>query len=260
MIATVAFLILGLLIGSFLNVCIHRLPEGQSVVFPRSHCPCCKNQIVAFDNIPVISFLWLRGRCRACQSPISWRYPFVELLNGVGYFLILNHFGYSAETPIFALFFSSFVVITFIDLKHQIIPDVITLPGIPIALIFAATLLPTGFVNGLLGLLLGGGLFYLMAALSVLILKKEGMGGGDIKLTAMIGALLGWKMVLLTIFVASLSGSVIGLLLIGTGLRSRTDPIPFGPFLVLGALIAIFFGNDLLNWYFSSSVVVGQYW
>ncbi|MEK7747707.1 MAG: prepilin peptidase [Nitrospirota bacterium] len=244
------FVIFGLLIGSFLNVCICRLPENLSVVFPRSHCPSCKKQIAAYDNIPILSFLFLRGRCRTCQLPISWQYPLVEALNAIGYFIILNHFGLTAETPIYAVFFSALLVITVIDLKHQIIPDVITLPGIPLALLAASFALPTGFVNGVFGLLAGFGLFYLIATLSVLIMKKEGMGGGDIKLMAMIGALLGWKAVLLTTFVASLSGSVIGLFLILTRLRSRTDPIPFGPFLVLGALIFIFFGNDLLNWYF----------
>ncbi|MEK7286334.1 MAG: prepilin peptidase [Nitrospirota bacterium] len=246
----VIFVILGLLIGSFLNVCICRLPENLSVVLPRSHCPSCKNQIAASDNIPIISFILLRGHCRACQSKIAWQYPLVEALNGVGYFLILNHFGLTFETPIYAIFFSALLVITFIDLKHQIIPDVITLPGIPLALLAASFLLPTGFINGLIGLLLGGGLFYLIAVLSLLILKKEGMGGGDVKLIAMIGALLGWKAVLFTTFAASILGSVIGLLLIATRVKSRTDVIPFGPFLVLGALIALFWGNDMINAYF----------
>jgi leader peptidase (prepilin peptidase)/N-methyltransferase len=247
---TITFFILGLLIGSFLNVCIHRLPAKESIVFPRSYCPSCKNQIPAYDNIPVISFLLLRGRCGSCKAPISWRYPVVELLNGFGYLFILHCFGPTPATLIYALFFSSLVVITFIDLTHQIIPDVITLPGIPLSFLAASTLLPTGWLNSLEGLLLGGGLFYLIAYLSILLLKKEGMGGGDIKLVAMIGALLGWKEVMLAIFSASVAGSVVGLLLIGTRLRDRSDPIPFGPFLVLGALIALFFGNNILDWYF----------
>lgn len=247
---TITFFILGLLVGSFLNVCIHRLPAKESIVFPRSYCPSCKNQIPAYDNIPVISFLLLRGRCRSCKTPISWRYPAVELLNGFGYLFILHSFGPTPATLIYAVFFSSLVVITFIDLAHQIIPDVITLPGIPLSFLAASTLLPTGWLNSLAGLLLGGGLFYLIAWLSLLLLKKEGMGGGDIKLVAMIGALLGWQEVLLAIFSASVAGSVVGLLLVGTRLRGRSDPIPFGPFLVLGALIALFFGNNILDWYF----------
>ncbi len=247
---TITFFILGLLIGSFLNVCIHRLPAKESIVFPRSYCPSCKNQIPAYDNIPIISFLLLRGRCRSCKASISWRYPAVELLNGIGYFSILHCFGPTPATLIYAIFFSSLVVITFIDLAHQIIPDVITLPGIPLSFLAASTVLTTGWLNSLEGMLLGGGLFYLIAWLSILLLKKEGMGGGDIKLVAMIGALLGWQEVLLAIFAASISGSVVGLLLIGTRLKSRSDPIPFGPFLVVGALIALFFGNDILGWYF----------
>ncbi len=245
----IAFFILGLLIGSFLNVCIHRLPAKESIVFPRSYCPSCKNQIPAYDNIPIIGFLFLRGRCRSCKTPISWRYPAVELLNGVGYLLILHFFGKTPETLIYAGFFSALVVITFIDLTHQIIPDVITLPGIPLCFIAASTVLSIGFMNSLQGILLGGGFFYLIAWLSLILLKKEGMGGGDIKLTAMIGALLGWQNVLLAIFSASIAGSIVGLTLIGTGLRNRSDPIPFGPFLVIGALIALFFGDDILIWY-----------
>ncbi len=246
---TITFFILGLLIGSFLNVCIYRLPAKESIVLPRSYCPSCKNLIPAYDNIPIVSFLLLLGRCRRCNAPISWRYPAVELLNGIGYLFILHQFGLAPATLIYAAFFSALIVITFIDLAHQIIPDGITLPGIPICFLAASTLLPTGWMNSLEGLLLGGGLFYLIAYLSLLLLKKEGMGGGDIKLTAMIGALLGWKEVLLAVFAASVFGSVVGLLLIGTRLRSRSDAIPFGPFLVLGALIALFFGNPILNGY-----------
>jgi len=247
---TITFFILGLLIGSFLNVCIHRLPAKESIVFPRSYCPSCKNQIPAYDNIPIISFMLLLGRCRSCKNPISWRYPAVELLNGIGYSFILHCFGPTPETLIYAIFFSALAVITFIDLDHQIIPDVITLPGIPISFLAAATVLSTGWMDSLQGLLLGGGLFYMIAWLSLLLLKKEGMGGGDIKLVAMIGALLGWQKVLLAIFAASVSGSVIGILLIATRLRGRSDPIPFGPFLVIGGLISLFFGNNILDWYF----------
>ncbi|MBI3358724.1 MAG: prepilin peptidase [Nitrospirae bacterium] len=250
MTSAITFFIFGLLMGSFMNVCIHRLPAKESIIFPRSYCPSCKNPIPAYDNIPIMSFLFLRGRCRGCKAAISWRYPAVELLNGIGYLLILHHFGPTPATLIYAGFFSALVVITVIDLAHQIIPDMITLPGIPISLLAAGTVLPTGWINSLEGLILGGGLFYLIAWLSLLLLKKEGMGGGDIKLVAMIGALLGWQEVLLAVFAASVSGSIVGLSFIGTRLRSRSDPIPFGPFLVLGALIALFFGNPILDWYF----------
>ncbi len=250
MILSVFVFILGLFIGSFINVCIHRLPIKESIVFPFSYCPSCKTPIKAYDNIPIISFLWLRGRCRACQSAISWRYPIVEFLHAAGYLFILHQFGPALETILYALFFSSLVAITFIDLAHQIIPDVITLPGIVLGLLAGSTVLPPGPRNAFLGLFFGGGFFYLIAILSLVLLKKEGMGGGDIKLVAMIGAILGWQGVLLTVFFASVLGSVVGLTLIFSRLRSRMDPIPFGPFLAIGALLSLFFGNDILDWYF----------
>jgi len=250
MIFSATVFILGLIIGSFINVCIYRLPRRESIVFPASHCPLCKTPIRAYDNIPIISFLILRGRCRACHAAISRQYPLVELIHAIGYLFIFQHFGPSIETAIYSIFFSSLVIITLIDLAHQIIPDVITLPGIPLCFVLASTLLPLGPMRSAIGLLVGGGLFYLIAFLSMALLKKEGMGGGDIKLIAMIGALLGWEKVLLTIFSASLLGSIIGLSLILFRVTSRRDPIPFGPFLAIGALIALFFGNDILSRYF----------
>ncbi len=243
--------ILGLLIGSFLNVCIYRLPRKESIVFPFSHCPSCKTPIKTYDNIPIISFLLLRGRCRACQSAISWQYPIVEFLHAIGYLLILRQFGPSFEMPIYAIFFSALLTITVIDLQHQIIPDRITLPGMVLGLIAGSTVLPPGPRDSFLGLLLGGGLFYLIAVLSLAFLKKEGMGGGDIKLVAMIGSILGWQGMLFAIFAASTIGSIVGVTLIATKIRSRQDQIPFGPFLALGALLSLFFGNDILNWYFN---------
>ncbi len=243
------FLILGLIVGSFLNVCIHRIPKEESIVFPFSYCPACKKRIGPLQNIPIISFLLLRGRCRNCHEPISWRYPLVEFLNGAGYLFILHRFGPSFETLIYALFFSALLTLTFIDLAHQILPDVITLPGIVLGVLASSFLLPTGWKDSLIGLFIGGGLFYLIAFLSLALLKKEGMGGGDIKLVAMIGAFLGWKGMLLAILSASVSGSIIGILLIATRKRHRNDPIPFGPFLALGALIALFWGNIIFDLY-----------
>ncbi len=242
--------ILGLLIGSFINVCIYRLPRKESIVFPPSNCPSCKQPIQFYDNIPLLSFLFLRGRCRSCRTPISWRYPLVELIHGMGYLFILHQFGLSFAALIYALFFSALMVVTFIDLSHQIVPDVITLPGMVLGLLAASTVLPPGPINSLIGLFLGGGLFYFVAILSVTLLKKEGMGGGDIKLIAMIGAFLGWKGMLLTIFLAALSGSISGLFLVLCRGRSRAEPIPFGPFLALGAMVSLFWGPEILHWYF----------
>ena len=242
--------IFGLIIGSFINVCIYRIPRKESIVFPASHCPLCQNPIRFYDNIPLISFLILRGRCRGCNAAISMQYPFVEAIHAIGYLFIFHNFGYTIETVIYALFFSSLLVITFIDLAHQIIPDVITLPGIPLCFVLASTVLPLGPMQAGLGFVIGGGFFYLIAILSTVLLKKEGMGGGDIKLVAMIGALLGWQKVLLAVFAASLLGSIIGGGLMVCRVMSRRDPIPFGPFLAIGALIALFWGNNMLNWYF----------
>ncbi|MBI3805524.1 MAG: prepilin peptidase [Nitrospirae bacterium] len=245
----VTIFILGLLIGSFLNVCIYRLPRQESIVFPASHCPLCQAPVQPYDNLPLLSFLLLRGRCRSCGTAISWRYPLVEFIHALGYLFILHQFGPSVQAGIYALFFSSLVVVIFIDLSHQIIPDVITLPGMVLGLLAASTVLPPGPINSLIGLFLGGGLFYLVAILSVALLKKEGMGGGDIKLIAMIGAFLGWKGMLLTIFLAALAGSVSGLFLVLIRGRSRAEPIPFGPFLALGAMVSLFWGPEILHWY-----------
>jgi len=246
----IVFLV-GLIFGSFVNVCIYRLPREESVVFPGSHCPRCNTAIPWYGNIPVLSFVFLRGKCGSCRAPISWQYPLVEALHGFGFLYILLHFGFSPQTLIYCLFFSSLILVTFIDLSHRIIPDVITLPGMALGVIAASTVLPPGPVSSITGLLLGGGLFYLVAVLSLALLKREGMGGGDIKLIAMIGAFLGWKGMLLTIFLAALSGAVIGISLIVIQGRSRAEPIPFGPFLAAGAAISLFWESGILAWYFS---------
>ncbi len=242
---------LGAVVGSFLNVCIVRLPEGGSVIFPGSRCPACRTKIRPIDNIPIASFILLRGRCRSCRAPISWRYPLVELLNAVGYVLLVRVFGLGWETAVYALLYSALLVVTFIDLEHQIIPDRITLPGIVLGLIFSATVLPVGWRDAFIGLILGGALFWGLAVISEWWLGQEGMGGGDIKLIAMIGAFLGWKDVLVTIFLASVIGSIGGIaamLIEGRAWRSKYK-IPFGPFLAAGALIALFWDAEILGWY-----------
>lgn len=241
-------LVLGLLIGSFLNVCIWRLPRRESVVTPRSRCPSCAAPIRAWDNIPVVSFLLLRGRCRACGAGISTRYPVIEAANGAAYVLIVWKFGVSWEAVIYAAFVSALLVVTMIDLDHQIIPDRITLPGIVVGLA-VSYFLPHGFLSGLIGLFAGGGLFYLIAVIS-----RGGMGGGDIKLIAMIGTFLGWQMALLTIFLAALSGSVVGIYLMAARGHGRKSKVPFGPFLSLGAIVALFVGVEMVQWYLDWSL------
>jgi leader peptidase (prepilin peptidase)/N-methyltransferase len=239
----------GALVGSFLNVCIFRLPRGESIAWPGSHCPSCAHAIGFYDNIPLLSYLWLGGRCRACRTPISIRYPLVEAVNALGYLAIVWYFGPTWTAALYALLFSALVVVTGTDLSHKIIPNVITLPGMVVGLLGAATVLPVGVINSVVGLTVGGGLLWLLAWISPYLFGKEGMGGGDIKLLAMVGAFLGWKPALLTIMIGSLTGSIIGISLIALRITKRDDYIPFGPFLVLGALLSLFFAQPLLDWY-----------
>jgi len=239
----------GALVGSFLNVCIYRLPRGESILWPGSHCPACAAPIAWYDNIPLLGYLSLFGRCRSCRSDIPIRYPVVEAANAAGYVIILAAFGLTWTAVLYCILFSALLVVTGTDLTHKIIPNVVTVPGILVGLLGAATVLPTGLVNALLGIAVGGGILWTLAWASPYLFGKEGMGGGDIKLLAMIGAFLGWKPALLTIMIGSLSGSVIGVSLMAFGVMKRDEYIPFGPFLVLGALVSMFFSQPLLNWY-----------
>jgi leader peptidase (prepilin peptidase)/N-methyltransferase len=241
--------VVGAFIGSFLNVCIYRLPRGESVVWPGSHCPACNQPVAPYDNVPILSYLWLTGKCRRCRAPISVQYPLVELLNGLAYLLVLWWFGLTWPAAVYAAFCSALIVVSGIDLEHQIIPDRITLPGLAIGLVAAATILPITLINALLGVAVGGGLLWLLAWLSPYLFGKEGMGGGDIKLMGMVGAFLGWKPALLTIMLGAIGGSAVGITLIGLKVLRRDQYIPFGPFLALGAAIALFCADDLLAWY-----------
>ncbi|MGH7165280.1 MAG: prepilin peptidase [Nitrospiraceae bacterium] len=242
--------VFGAIIGSFLNVCIHRLPRRESIIWPGSHCPACSAPISPRDNVPIVSYLLLGGRCRACRARISPRYPLVELANAVGYVVILWRFGTGWTALAYALLFSALLVIACVDLAHMIVPDLITLPGIVLGFLLAATVLPVGLVNSLLGILVGGGLLWLLAWASPYLFGKEGMGGGDIKLLAMIGAFLGWKPTLLTVMIAAIVGSVVGLSLIACKAMQRNQYLPFGPFLALGAILAMLFHQEVLSWYF----------
>ena len=230
--------------GSFANVCIHRLPWRQSLVFPGSHCPHCQQAIRPWHNIPLLSYLWLGGRCADCQTTIAWRYPLVEFLCGLLYIFLYHQLGFSVSSLVLALLATALLIVSCIDLEHKIVPDVITLPGILAGILVSLCLTQVGIVNALIGMCLGGGLFFLIAVLS-----HGGMGGGDIKLVAMIGAFLGWQAVLVTIFLGALSGAMVGVSLMLLKRKGRKDPLPFGPFLAVGALIAIVWGQDLLFWY-----------
>ncbi len=236
--------ILGCIIGSFANVCIHRLPWQHSLILPPSHCPNCQEGLRPWHNVPILSYLILRGRCAYCKTTISWRYPFVEFLCGLLYIVLYEHFGVTIPGLIFTLLATSLLIVSFIDLAYRIIPDVITLPGILVGLAASTLVTSVGLGNALLGALIGGGLFLLVA-----IVSKGGMGGGDIKLIAMIGAFLGWQDVFVTIFLAALSGAVSGLFLIIVKKKGRKDALPFGPFLALGALFALLWGQEIVYWY-----------
>jgi leader peptidase (prepilin peptidase)/N-methyltransferase len=239
----------GALIGSFLNVCIYRLPRRESIAWPGSHCPKCSHPIAWYDNIPILSYLALAGRCRHCTVPISFRYPLVEILNAAGYVSLLWFFGRSWVAVAYGLLYSALLVVAGTDLSHKIIPNAVTFPGIVLGLVCATTILPLGFLNSLLGILIGGGILWFLAWVSPYLFGKVGMGGGDIKLLAMIGAFLGWKPALMTIMVGSFLGSLVGVTLIAVQVIKREDYIPFGPFLVCGALVALFFGQFILDWY-----------
>ncbi|MBS0167865.1 MAG: prepilin peptidase [Nitrospira sp.] len=239
----------GAVVGSFLNVCIYRLPRCESVAWPGSHCPTCSQAIAWYDNIPILSYVALAGRCRHCGVHIPLQYPAVEILNSLGYVSILWFFGLTWSTVVYWGLYSALLVVAGTDLSHKIIPNAITFPGIVIGLISAGTILPLGLVNGIIGLLVGGGILWLLAWASPYLFGKEGMGGGDIKLLAMVGAFLGWKPAVMTIMLGSFLGSVVGVTLIAAKVMRREDYIPFGPFLVCGALVSLFFGQSLLDWY-----------
>lgn len=243
--------VLGTLLGSFANVCIYRLPQRLSVVFPGSHCPCCQEALRPWHNIPLLSYMLLRGQCATCKTAISLRYPLVELGNGLLYVLLYHYYRFSAPGVVFALFATALLIVSCIDIAYTIIPDAITLPGIMVGICTSLWLTPVGVGNAVLGILVGGGLFLLMAVLSVAILQREGMGGGDIKLIAMIGAFLGWHAVLVTIFLGAVLGALVGTALILLRRQGRKEPVPFGPFLAIGALLAMARGETILTWYFS---------
>lgn len=242
--------LLGLVLGSFLNVCIYRIPLRKSIVNPPSSCPHCGQKIRFYDNIPLISYLFLWGKCRHCRSPISIRYPAVEAVMGLMSVALFIRLGLSPQYVMFLLFAASLVTISFIDLDHKIIPDVISLPGIAVGLGFS--FFPPALVSwsdSLIGMIGGGGFFYLLAVMFERLTGKEGLGGGDIKLVAMIGAWMGWRDLPFIILVASVSGIFIGgisLLVSRQGMRTK---IPFGPFLALGALLYFFLGYELLSWF-----------
>jgi len=245
--------LVGLAIGSFLNVLIYRLPREKKFVFGRSCCPSCQEPIKFYDNIPVLSYLILAGKCRSCNTKISVRYPLVEILNGSAYLFFFFQYGVTFDFLIFGFLASALIVIFFVDIDFQIIPDLITLPGMVLGL--AVSFLPggIGIADSLVGLVVGGGVLYLIAILGDWLFKKESMGGGDIKMTAMLGAFLGWQKVVLIFFAGAFIGLFVSIIMmiVSKNVRS-TRVIPFGPFLATAAMIAIIYGDSIISFYLNN--------
>lgn len=245
--------VIGAIFGSFLNVLIYRLPHKIKIGASRSICPLCKNKIKFYDNIPILSFLILGGKCRQCRQKISWRYPLVEILNGAGYAFLFGMFGLSVPFFIYAYLTSVLIVIFFIDYDFQIIPDVISIPSMVIGLGLSLAPGGIGIVSSAVGFVVGGGVLYLIAALGDWLFKKDSMGGGDIKMAAMLGAFLGWQKVILIFFGSAGIGLVVSIIIMLFSSKLRSSRvIPFGPFLAIAAFIAIIFGDKIIAFYINN--------
>jgi leader peptidase (prepilin peptidase)/N-methyltransferase len=241
--------ILGAMLGSFANVVIYRWPKKESVVFPRSQCSACHKQIAFYDNIPILSWFLLRGRCRHCGASFSFRYCFIEILMGSLYVLVFHFVGPSWLCLEYLIFLTGLVTASFIDIDHFLLPDVITIPGVIIGLIGAFLNPERELWDALMGVLFGGGFLWAIAHAYFLLRRQEGMGGGDIKLLAWIGAVLGWKAIPFVILAASIFGTILGLLLSAQNYKGLKTAIPFGPYLALGALLYIFGGEAIAQAY-----------
>jgi leader peptidase (prepilin peptidase)/N-methyltransferase len=248
----VAYILFGAMMGSFLNVCIHRIPLEGSILSPRSTCPKCNSTIPFYDNIPVISYLVLKGKCRSCGQAISLRYPLVEILTAGFTTAVGTVFGMTPLGGVYIVFIYILIVITVIDLDHMIIPDRLVGLGliIGIAAIFVGAI-EIGWKDAFMGSFFYGGFLYLAGMLGKRIFKKEAMGMGDVKLGVMMGLLLGWKMSVMSLYLSFLVASIVGLTAIITGQLSKGDRIPFGPFLAVGTVLTIFFGQAILEIYLS---------
>jgi leader peptidase (prepilin peptidase)/N-methyltransferase len=244
------FFLLGAVVGSFLNVVILRLPSGEeSIAFPPSHCPVCKTPLKWYENIPLLSYIFLRGKCGHCRTGISLQYPVVELTMALISLALFYSFQLSFVTAGYFLLSSAFLVIIVIDIHHQIIPDVISLPGIVAGFLFSLVSSSVSWQSSLLGILCGGGILYALAMSYAMLRKRDGMGGGDIKLLAMIGAWLGWQSLPFVIFASSLTGSIIGVAIMVAKKKDSQTRIPFGPFLSIAALFYIFFSEQIHHYF-----------
>ena len=258
---TVIFALFGTAVGSFLNVCIDRLPVGKSLLYPPSHCDTCQHRLAPKDLIPVFSYLWLRRRCCYCQAPIPPRPFWVELGTGFLFALLYWHFGLSVELAVTAFYGSLFLVLGVIDLEHRLILDKITFPAIAVALIIDVFLPPpgiidfslpwplVGIVNGVMGGAIGFVLFLVIYLITLFIYKQEGIGFGDVKLAGLIGLVTGSRLVLVALLTGIILGGLVGVILLLLKIKKRKEPIPFGPFLSIAAIVTLLWGSDILNWY-----------
>lgn len=250
--------IIGLIVGSFLNVCIYRIPRQQSIVYPASHCTECGYSLSWLELIPLFSYIGLRGRCRSCGSPISLRYPLIELLTAIVFLMLYIKYGLTLVFMIYAFLMSILIVVFFIDLEYMIIPNKLVMLAAIAALIVA---LANAFIpfyiygdsrwwNPFLGALIGSGFLFMVAVLGALVFRSdEAMGGGDIKLMLPLGLFLGWRLTILTLFLSVLIAGIVGIILLALKVTSRKSSIPFGPFMVIGCFIAIMWGYQIINWY-----------
>lgn len=245
--------ILGTLVGSFLGVCITRLPLGKSVVLPPSSCPFCEKRIGAIDLVPVLSYLWLRGKCRNCKARISGLYPAVEALTGAVYLLLYLKFSLTPELPVYMVLSSLLIIAAFTDLRHMIIPNGVIIAGLVLGTIQLAATVITSLLEPwhiyVIGLFAGALPLLLISVLGWLLLKKEVIGGGDIKLMAFCGLVIGWKLVIPAYLIGITAGALFGIVLLTAGRKKSSDLIPLGAFLALGVLISVFFGYELIDWY-----------
>lgn len=237
----------GLMVGSFSNVCVYRIPRGESVAFPSSHCPTCNHDIAWYDNIPLLSWLFLKGKCRHCSSNISLRYPLLEALMGISWAWLAYHYGFSPELLQAIVLISLLWILTLIDLETGLLPNVLTLPGIVIGLLFAWWF---GFVvDALIGVVAGYGAFWLVARAFLLLTGKEGMGYGDFKLLAMLGAFMGWQALPFIVFASSFVGAIVGIIYLKMAKKGKQTEIPFGPYLALAGMLWFLWGEQFLQWY-----------
>ncbi len=274
------YALFGLVIGSFLNVCIHRIPLGKSVVSPGSHCPHCGNRIRFYDNVPVLSFLYLRGKCRSCGKSISWQYPFVELLSGAAFWGCAQKWDFSSPTYVNSLLLSVVIILVFIDYQHRILPNTLTLPGTAAGIILSPFQMPSFYadpisrkaafwiwpvnpgailpwVGSLSGAILGGGILLAVALAYEKIRRKQGLGMGDVKMMSMVGAFLGWPLAWLTIFSGSLLGSMIGISLMLFRNMNLQTRLAFGVFLGIGTTLCLFYGPQFFGWWLNNNPGTG---